>query len=142
MSPVLNLRDAAQASCDHFIGAPFQWGRYDCAKMVTFHLRHLGISLSIAKAGRYATALGAYRALKRLGFESLADVLDGRGLQRIAPASRVAGDIIELPSSEALGSLAVAVGNGRVLGYHESLTGADILQPLEMITAWRPIVHG
>lgn len=142
MNILLAQRDAAQATLDQFIGKPIEWGRYDCAKMVIFHLRQLGVSLSIAKAGRYSTAIGAVRALKRLGFTTLAEVLDDRGLMRISPASRIAGDIIEMPGDEGPGALSICVGNGRVFGYHESLVGADVLQPLEMLAAWRPLANG
>lgn len=142
MSILLRQRDAAQATLDRFCGPALAWGTYDCAKMVVFHLRQLDITLSIAKAGRYSTLLGATRSLKRLGFDRLSEVLDGRGLTRIVPAARIAGDIVEMPGDEGPGSLAIALGNGRVLGYHESLVGADVLQPLEMLAAWRPLPHG
>lgn len=142
MSILLRQRDAAQATVDRFCGATLAWGQYDCAKMVVFHLRQLGISLSISKAGRYTTELGAVRALKRLGFTRLSEVLDDRGLMRIAPAARIAGDIVELPSTDGPGALSVALSNGRVLGYHENLQGADVLHPLEMVAAWRPLSDG
>lgn len=142
MNILLRQRDAAQATQDRFCGVSMAWGSFDCAKMVLFHLRQLEISLSIAKAGRYSTEMGAMRALKRLGFSRLAEVLDDRGLMRIAPAARIAGDIVELPSEGKMGALTVALGNGRVLGYHESLLGADVLQPVEMIAAWRPLSDG
>lgn len=142
MSILLQQRDAAQATLDRFCGVPLQWGRNDCAKMVIFHLRQLGISLSIAKAGRYSSPLGAMKALKRLGFDRLSEVLDDRGLARIVPAARIAGDIVELPSVDGPGALSIALGNGRILGYHESLQGADVLQPVEMVAAWRPLTDG
>lgn len=142
MNILIRQRDAAQATLDRFVGAPFAWGTCDCAKLVVFHLRQLGISLSISKAGRYSTAIGAQRALKRLGFETLSQVLDDRGLRRIAPAARIAGDIVEMPGGEGPGSLSIALSNGRVLGYHEAIAGADVLQPIDLIAAWRPLTHG
>jgi hypothetical protein len=72
----------------------------------------------------------------------LSEVLDDRGLMRITPASRIVGDIIEMPGIDGPGSLAVALGNGRILGYHASLTGADVLQPVDMVAAWRPLTDG
>jgi len=35
------------------------------------------------------------------------------------------------------GALTIAVGNGRVLGFHEDVSVAEILQPVEFVTAWR-----
>jgi len=129
--------EAAQATLDRFIDKPFTWGKNDCARMVAFHLRKLGHRPALAKAGSYRSALSARAALKRLGHEGLADALDALGLARIPPAAAVVGDILEIPGSDALGALAVAVGNGRVIGYHEDATGAVVVQPTSFLSAWR-----
>lgn len=142
MSLLIKRRDAAQATLDKFSGVPFHYGHQDCARMVTFHLHKLGVALAITKAGRYSSALGAQKALKRLGFAKLSEVLDAHGLERIAPAQAIVGDIIEMPGLEGPGALVVAMGNGRVLGYHENVIGAAVLQPIDMLAAWRSIPHG
>lgn len=128
---------AAQATVDRFKGRPFRFGTNDCARLVAFHLKQLGLPLRLAKAGSYRSPLGATRALRRFGYDSLAAALDGHGLTRIAPAAAVVGDIVELPGEPLFGALSVAVGNGRVLGYHEDAAGAEILQPTAFVTAWR-----
>ncbi len=130
---------ATQATVDRFKARPFRYGSNDCARMVAFHLKRLGLKVSLAKAGSYRSALGATRALKRLGHDSLAEAIDAMGLTRIAPAAAVVGDIVELPGEAPFGALTVAVGNGRVLGFHEDLVGADILQPREYLAAWRAL---
>lgn len=131
--------DAAQATLDRFKDQPFRLGKNDCARMAAFHLRKLGYRPSLAKAGSYKTALSARAALKRAGYDSLAAALDGLGLERIAPASAVVGDIVEMEAGDAFGALAVAVGNGRVLGYHEDAPGAVVVQPLSIVVAWRVV---
>lgn len=128
---------AAQATLDRFKDAPFKFGKNDCARMVAFHLRKMGVTVRLAKAGAYSSALGAKRALARAGFATLADGLDAHGLLRIPPAAAVAGDIVELPAVDSFGALTVAVGNGRVIGYHESCDGATVMQPVEFVSAWR-----
>ena len=129
---------ATQATVARFQDVPFAWGREDCARMVVFHLRALGIPIAMAKAGSYSSALGAARAMRRFGVESLSEALDKHGLERIAPASAAAGDIIAMPSADSFDALAIALGNGRVLGYHEDAPGgATVLQPVLFITAWR-----
>lgn len=128
---------AAQATVDRFKGRPFRFGTNDCARMVAFHLRQVGRPVRLAKAGSYRSSLGAARALRQLGYASLAAALDGHGLSRIAPAAAVVGDIVELPGEPPFGALSVAVGNGRVLGYHQDTAGAEILQPTAFVAAWR-----
>ena len=136
--PLLAIRrDAAQATLDRFKDKPFEFGRYDCARLLAFHLRQLGIRTTMAKAGRYSSPLGAKRALKRLGVETMAQLADSYGFERISPAAAVLGDLVELPSETDLGGLFIVLGNGRVLGYHENAVGAAVLQPIKMLTAWR-----
>jgi hypothetical protein len=47
------------------------------------------------------------------------------------------GDIVEMPGSNGFSSLSIAVGNGRVVGFHEDIPHCDILQPLLISGAWR-----
>ncbi len=135
--PVMIRRVAAtQATLDRFQGQPFVWGKADCSKLAIFHVKQFGWTLRIAKAGGYSTALGAKRALTRAGFKSLADAIDAHGLPRISPAAAVAGDLVQIPGDEAMGAIGVAVGNGRVLGWHEDAPGAVVVQPIEFVAAW------
>ena len=126
-----------QATCDRFIGEPFAWGRADCARMLAFHLQGFGHRLGLAKVGSYKSALGARRALARFGVATLAEAMDRAGFERIPPAAAVAGDVVELPGDEGFGAMTVALGNGRVLGWHESQPGAAVLQPVQYLAAWR-----
>lgn len=130
-------RDAAQATLDKFGGVAFGYGHHDCAQMVAFHLRKLGYRPKLTKAGRYSAALGATKALKRLGHETLAAAMDAHGFERIPPAATLVGDVMEMEGVDGPGALVVVLGNGRVLGYHEEAFGAAVLQPNEMMTAWR-----
>lgn len=143
MTTLLEVRTAAaQATLSRFLDQPFQWGKNDCGRLVAFHLRKLGYPVKLAKAGTYASALGARRALQRLGFSSLHEAVDSYGLARIPPAAAIIGDIIALPSDDGVGALGVALGNGRVLAYHQDAEGAVVIQPTEYVTAWRSIEHG
>ena len=138
LRPVMLRRvAAAQATVDRFKGRGFRFGTNDCARMVAFHLKQIGLPVRLAKAGSYRSLLGATRALRHLGYDNLAAALDGHGLSRIAPAAAVVGDIVELPGEPPFGALSVAVGNGRVLGYHQDTAGAEILQPTAFVAAWR-----
>lgn len=143
MTTLLEVRTAAaQATLSRFLDQPFQWGKNDCARMVAYHLRKLGYPVQLAKAGTYKSAIGARRALQRLGFGHLREAVDSYGLSRIPPAAAIIGDVIELPADDALGALGVALGNGRVLAYHQDAVGAVVIQPTGYVTAWRSIEHG
>lgn len=127
---------ATQATLDRFQGKPLTYGRDDCARMVAFHLRRLKRPIALAKAGTYSSALGARRAMARFGVASLGEALDKHGLFRIAPAAAVAGDILELAGDDAMGALAIALGNGRALSWHVDAPGATVVQPLAVVAAW------
>lgn len=134
----LDLRVAAtQQLLDDWKGRPFSWReRQHCVRMVAEHLRRLGYRPPLARAGSYASALGAQRALRRFGVETLLEAVDSMGLPRIAPAAAIVGDVIAVPG-EAPGALTVALGNGRVLGWHPDADGAAVLQPNAYEAAWR-----
>ena len=128
---------AAQATLDRFKDVPFAFGSSDCAKLVAFHLRQLGYRPGMSKAGKYTTAVGARAALKRLGVKSIAEKLDAIGLERIAPAAVVAGDIVQGASGDEFAALGVVLGNGRLVGFHEQAAGAAVLQIIDIAAAWR-----
>lgn len=139
MATDLEQRQAiAQAAVRTFLAQPFQPGKYDCVRLAAFVLRQRGKRPGLARGGSYKSMAGAYRALRRAGFETLADALDAMGLQRIPPAAALPCDIIMVPAAGPFdGALHVAVGNGRTIGYHEDVDGAEVLQPVEFIAAWR-----
>lgn len=138
MSSILEIRRAAtQATVDHFNDHPFEWGRYDCARMIAFHLRRLGRPVAHAKAGSYSDALGAKRALRRLGYESMGDLMRAR-FEEIAPASCLLGDVIEFKADNPLGALGIALGNNAVYCYSEEVETGPIAGRInEALCAWR-----
>ncbi len=138
MIEAVRRQAAAQAAIDRFKGQPWQLGKNDCVRVAAFVLRRMGHRPQLGKAGAYTTGSGAMRALKRAGFDRLAAALDALGLERIAPAAARVADIVMVPGEAPLdGALMIAVGNGRVLGFHEDLGVAEILQPIAFLAAWR-----
>jgi len=128
-----------QKTADRFLGKPFAWGRADCARMLAVHLRAFGHNVGLAKAGSYSSALGAKRALVRFDVTSLAEAMDRAGFDRIPPAAAVVGDVVELPGDGGFAAMTVALGNGRVLGWHEDQPGCAVLQPSAYSAAWRVV---
>lgn len=133
---------AVNATRARFEGRPFEWGRVDCAKVAAWHLRALrNRSIGIAKAGTYRSALSARRALKRWGVETLSDALDKAGLEPIAPAAALPGDIFVSDGSDDHEALCVFVGNSMMLGFAAEDMAAG-LQPIRiadysLLSAWR-----
>lgn len=135
---LLARQRAAQAVLKRFQNKRMVMGKRDCVQMGSFLLRERGRASPLAKAGSYTSAYTGARVMKKLGYASLMDALDAIGLERIAPASALLADIVMLPAEGAFGgAISMAVGNGRVLGYHQEIETADILQPLDFIGAWR-----
>lgn len=137
MSELVRRRDATQATVDAWKGRKFRLGQADCVRLVADHLRRMGRRVRLPAKGSYGTLIGAQKALKARGYDDLPTALDSMGFVRVAPAAALPGDIIAIPSEHAIGCLMVAVGNGRALGFHEDVEGAEILQPVEYLGAWR-----
>jgi hypothetical protein len=97
----------------------------------------MGHKVRLPSAGSYGTLIGATKALAKRGYADLPGALDDLGLARIAPAAALPGDILAIPSEHAIGCLMVAVGNGRAIGFLEDYDGAEIIQPVEYVGAWR-----
>lgn len=135
----MNLAERAAATDitkNWFVGRPFKFGVSDCACIVVFHLRGMGWKIATPKKG-WDTPEQLARALKRFGGTGAA-ALDKIGLERIAPARVIIGDVVELPSDHRLGAFAIYAGNGRTLGFHEGAEGACIMQPtVPLVAAWR-----
>lgn len=124
---------ATQKTVDGFKGKTFADGKADCIQLVLCHARHMGRKI---KVPRYGDVKSAADVLRGLGFSTLGEAMDHH-FTRISPVNVLAGDILEMPGTNGFSSLAVAVGNGRVLGFHESVPHADILQPVIVSGAWR-----
>lgn len=136
MTPMEKRHAAIEATMAKYRDRPFAWGSVDCAKIAAFHLAQLGHVIRIAKAGGYKTPLGAKRALRRLGYATLAEMADGIGLTAIAPARMLLGDIAETAGDNAIGTVGLYAGNGNLFGFHQDHPGLVTLQPDNILRAW------
>lgn len=139
MNVLVKRQKALQATMAWVGSREFAWGSTDCAKLIAFHLKQLGYKVRLSKAGPYKTALKAKAALKRLGYESLPDAMDGHGFVRILPAMMVIGDIVSFPCDHELGALGIYVGNGNMLAFHEAHAHAVVMTMNVIDTAWKVI---
>lgn len=100
-----------------FAGAPFAWGKHDCVRLAAHALRGLGYKPRLSRAGRYSTALGAMKALKRTGFACIEDALDDLGLARLPWTYALPGDVVALPSGQEMRALGVVISHAHVLAF-------------------------
>lgn len=124
---------ATQKTVTAFKGKNFADGKFDCIQLVLCHARNMGKRIKIPA---YGDAKSAADTLKRLGFRTLGGAMD-KHFTRIEPVKVLAGDIVEMPGSNGFSALTIAVGNGRVLGFHEDIPHCDVLQPVMVSGAWR-----
>lgn len=134
----LELRaTATSATYARFHGEPFVLGKTDCARMVAFHLKQLGLKPSLLAGGAYSTPVGARRALKRLGVTSLSEIMDAHFV-RIAPAAARAGDVVCVQGAEGMGdAMQIKLHRNHVLGFLDGVCGE--LVDHEYVAAWRVI---
>ena len=134
---LLERRHAAiEATMARYRDKPFQWGKVDCAKVAAFHLKKLGHKILISKAGAYSSPIGAARALKRLGYSTLAEMADGIGLSPIPYSRMLLGDIAEIEGEGPLGAIGLYAGNGNLFCFHEDHPGLVTFAPTNILRAW------
>lgn len=116
-------------------GVPFEWGKADCVKMLRSHLVAMGHK-KLPKQPDYSTAVGAKQALKEMGFDSVAALLDSL-LPKIAGAYALPGDIVLMGGLYGLDTVAISTGGGKVAGWHQDGTGVVVVDPEEIKGVWR-----
>ena len=91
---------------------PFEWGRHDCCTFTAGAVEAMtGVDPMPEFRGRYSTAVGSARALRRFGAGTLAATLDGKFAPIAAPLAQ-RGDIVMADGllGIAWGSFMFAVG--------------------------------
>ncbi|WP_461344458.1 DUF6950 family protein [Brevundimonas sp. GN22] len=135
----LNARVAAtSATFDRFNGKPFVLGTTDCARMVAFHLKQLGHKAPLLKAGAYSTEVGARRALRRLGVQSLSELMDQHYDRWKSPAQARVGDVLCGPGLGGTGdAMAIRLHRDHALGFLDGVCGEVVIS--DYVAAWKVI---
>ena len=136
MTPLERRHAAIEATMARYRDKPFQWGKVDCAKVAAFHLKKLGHRILISKAGSYQSPLGAARAIRRLGYSTLAEMADGIGLTPIPYSRMLLGDIAEVEGESAIGAIGIYAGNGNIFCFHQDHPGLVTMTPNVILRAW------
>lgn len=135
LPPLVRRQRAVMKAQARFAGKSFLLGRRDCVRLAAAVLAALGHP--VPKIPPYRTQAQARAALAAHGAATVADLLDGIGLPRIAPARAMTGDLLFHPGAEpdAIGSLCIALGNGAMLGFSDWQPGLVSLRPAAPIEA-------
>jgi len=140
MHIMLKRAAAVQACMDRFAFKPVEPGVRDCGKLAAHDLHHMGRSARLLNGWKGRTWASAVRYIRRQGFADLVALVDGMGLERIAPAAALPADLIAMPTDEENGfgcSLAVALDNGRVLALNPATGLIEPMIPRMFVCAWR-----
>jgi len=122
-----------EATRKKFSNRPFQYGSVDCIRMARFQAQGLGHTLP--RPPRYTTAIGAVRAVKKLGHDDI-DAMLSTFFPRIAPAAARIGDLV---TGEGDGGIdAVFVNAGRkLMGFHIDSDELVMISPERIKSAFR-----
>lgn len=131
--------EAALATKTAFEGKPLDYKSVDCLRIADYCLRQLGHKKPTKGVRKYSSQLGAVRALKASGHANLVEAVNGYGLEPIAPAQAIAGDIIAYAGEEFGGyALGVSIGDNKFLGIGpDGIVGAAEIWAASF--AWRAV---
>lgn len=136
--PALVRERATRATLEKYRGKTFDWRTgTTCVHMFRFHLRQLGYRPPTMP--RLRSALIAKREMQRRGWGGVEDLVDAMGLQRIAPAQMMLGDIATGPADEFFGAIGICAGPLKLLGWREDAADLVVLDTdfTQLTGAWR-----
>ncbi len=139
MPEMLRRQQAVLATEANYAGRAFDWkAQATCLHLASFHLRRMGKRPPALP--RVGSLLAAKRELAKRGWVNVAEMLDGIGLQRIAPAFLRLGDFVALGSDDGLGAIFVSTGERHFIGWAEELeplVRIELIAPDNLLGAWR-----
>lgn len=136
---MLRRQQAVEATKAKYQRREFAWKpKATCLHMANFHLRRMG--RKPPKLPQIGSLLAAKRELAKRGWGTVADMLDGIGLERIAPAFLRLGDFVAISSDDGLGSIFISTGEHTIMGWATDiplLAVVDVTDPDALLGAWR-----
>jgi hypothetical protein len=136
---MLRRQRAVEATEARFGGKSINWrGGPTCVHMARFHIRKMGRRVPAMPTIR--SMAGAKRALTARGWANVCEMLDGIGLERIAPAFLRLGDLVVIGSEDGLGSIFISTGEAMFIGWPDEvaeLARVEVVNPDGLLGAWR-----
>jgi hypothetical protein len=116
---------ATQATQKRFAGRAFDWSKQaTCIHLLRFHAAQMGHQLPIVP--RFRSAVGAMKALRAEGVETLPELMD-KHFPRIPAADMRTGDVAAFPGDEGGFDALMIYGQLRaVIGWHEDAAECQI----------------
>lgn len=116
---------ATQATQARFEGKPFDWSKQaTCIHLLRFHAAQMGHDLPIVP--RFRSALGAMKALRKEGVETLPELMD-KYFPRIPAAQMRTGDVAAFPGAgDGFDALMIYGQLRAVIGWHEDADACQI----------------
>ena len=123
---LIRRKRATESTLAKYRALPFDWKKgVTCVHMARFHLQRMGHTVPVLP--RMRGPIGAKRALQERGWDSVAAMLDAQeGLQRIAPAMMLPGDLAALPDDSGFDAIVICAGRHKLLGWHQDWNGGMI----------------
>ncbi len=139
MNDLLRRKIAADTTITRFRGKTGDWAKkVTCLHMAHAHLLNMGYAPPPLPCVR--TPTGALRAMKKKGWPNVGAMLDSLGLERIAGAAMLPGDLAVLASPDNEGGVgSILLCAGRLLfGWHEESDVPVMMEPvLPLVSGWR-----
>lgn len=127
--------EATRRTMEAFRHRPFDWASgATCLHLARAQMVNMGHSPPPIPPLR--SAVGALRALRRRGYDSVSALLDSL-LPRVAPARMLVGDLAIIEGDERMECIVVSAG-GKMLGWHQDGEGGmQNLIVTHFLAAWR-----
>lgn len=133
---MIHRQQATQATMDKYRNRKFDWkSKATCLHLAWFHLRRM--KRKPPTLPQIGSLLAAKRELAKRGWKDVGDILDAIGLKRIPPAAMLLGDLAMLEDDSGLGGIAVNMGGGKAIAWHEDAEGMVVIDMLRIAAAWR-----
>ena len=117
---------ATQATQARFEGKAFDWSKAaTCIHLVRFHAAQMGHQVPIVP--RFRSALGAKKALKAEGCETLTEYMD-KHFPRIPAGQMLTGDVAAFPGDGGFDSLMIYGQLRAFIGWHEDEAPCQIVR--------------
>lgn len=127
----------AQQCAARFVGQPLDFKQYDCVRQARFVMHLRKHSTRLLKGVKWGSETGAYRAMRKLGFDNLEQGVDATGLLVIPFSMIRPADLVAMPGDDAFGcTLGVYLGDGYVSGYQD---GSDVGVTIKLAPDFIPV---
>lgn len=126
-------RDATAATQQKYSSRPFKWGEVDCIRMARSHAVKMGHKPP--RVPRYSTPNAALLRLRRMGFDTVDDLLASM-FPKIPLASARMGDFVVAEGEAGIDAVFISLGR-KIMGFHTDAEELVVVDPEVVKSAYR-----